>query len=129
MLWLWIISQAAAGVDVTPFMQLGAVGILGLAFLLLLRWITYQQSRELLDVGQALHSVVLTVLDVHKTLIIHDARIRRIHPPTEEQTSEEQRLAYESYERILRTLDMTADAIKVSMEETRQRRIQIERRV
>ena len=97
------------------YLQLGAVGILGSAFLLIVKWMLNTQSQQLRDVSTATKTHSLVVLDVHKTMIRHDAQTRGVIPFDGEEATAEHVRAHGDYQQVLDTLESTAETIRQSM--------------
>ena len=95
--------------------QFGAVGILGLAFLLVLRWMLNRMSTQLDEVGRSIRVHALTQLDMHRTLIMHDAQIRGVNPTAGEDETDAHRKAADEYTKVLAALESTSETIKASL--------------
>tara|TARA_R100001244_G_scaffold786_3_gene1490 strand:+ start:6283 stop:6606 length:324 start_codon:yes stop_codon:yes gene_type:complete len=90
-----------------PFMQLGAVGILGFVLVLVVRWLINRVSTDLRDAARAIRSLAMTQLDMHDTLLRHDAQIRGVNPSAGENPTAACIQASEQYDRILASLEST----------------------
>lgn len=104
--------------SVTPIMQFGAVGFLGVAFLLVMRWMMFSMTKELTGVANAIRTLSLTQLDLHKTLIMHDAQIRGVNPSAGKDLPDSCEKALDEYRKVLAALDGTGEVIKKSIENT-----------
>lgn len=100
--------------DSTP-VQLSALAVLGTAFLLVLRWMLNQMTSKLSDVANAIRAHSLVQLDMHKTLIKHDAQVRGVNPSVGDDATEAHERAAGEYSGILSTLENTAETIKLAM--------------
>ena len=98
-----------------PVYEFGAVAVLGTAFLLLIRWMIHQMSRQLADVSSAIRTQALVQLDMHKTLLIHDAQIRGVNLAPGETATDAHKKAYDEYKKLLATLDGTSETIKATL--------------
>ncbi len=101
--------------NIQPFIQTGAVAILGAGFIILCRWMTSQMTIQLRDVSNAIRACALTQLDMHRTLITHDAQIRGVNPTAGNDAEEAHTLAEAEYKKILDTLENTSEAIRQSL--------------
>lgn len=97
------------------FMQYGALGMLALAFLLVLKWMLTNQTREMRSITASLYTVALTQVDMHRTLMMHDAQVRGVNPSAGEDMNDAHEKAYEQYTRAIESIDKTAAAIKDAM--------------
>jgi|TARA_B100000902_G_C26924808_1_gene723477 hypothetical protein len=101
--------------NIEPFLQLGAVGVLGAAFIIVIRWMLEQMTSKLNDVSIALKAGSLVQLDMHKTLIVHDAQIRGVNPTAGNDVTEMHANALAEYQKVLQSVERTADVIRESM--------------
>mgnify|MGYP003638038315 CR=1 FL=1 len=90
-----------------PFMQLGAVGILGFVLVLVVRWLINRVSCDLRDAARAIRTLAMTQLDMHDTLLRHDAQIRGVNPTAGDTPAAACIQAAEQYDRILASLEST----------------------
>lgn len=107
--------NSVAAESISPWTQLGAVGVLGTAFLLVLRWMLHKMSGQLDDVGKSIRALALVQLDMHKTLIMHDAQIRGVNPSAGKDETDAHATARDEYEKVLAALNATSETIRATL--------------
>lgn len=94
------------------YVDLGAVGVLGAAFLVVMRWMLNQMSRQFLAIERAIEIQNMVILDLHHTMIRHDAKVRGVNPSVGENTEEACKAAAEDLKEVLATISSTREAIE-----------------
>lgn len=93
-------------------MEPAAFAVLAGTFVLMIRWMLNQMTSKLREVGESIRICAMVQLDMHKTLIIHDAQIRGVHPAAGVDPTDASLRAHEEYEKVLRAIDATSEVIK-----------------
>ena len=97
-------------------LQFGELGVLGIGFLMIVRHMLTQADKTVNALERSIKSLTLVVLDMHGTLIRHDAQVRGVNPAVGDTDNERFDMAKNEYDAILRAIDNTAEAIRRSLE-------------
>jgi len=102
------------------YTEVTAMGLVGIAFIVVLKWMLKQQSRQMLEMTLAIHTNSLLLLQLQKDIIRHDTTIRGINPSAGETEGERINIAYSMYKRIVEEINRTATVIEKRMETIRE---------
>lgn len=97
----------------TQFLELGAVGALGAAFIIVMRWMLGQMTAEFRHIATVLTANAMILNDMHRTLIVHDAQIRGVHPAAGEDANERCQKAAEEYQKLQAGVESTAAKLEI----------------
>jgi hypothetical protein len=98
--------------EIGRYVDLGAVGVLGAAFLVVMRWMLNQMSRQFRAIERAIEVQNMVILDLHHTMIRHDAKVRGVNPTVGENQEEACKAAAEDLKEVLATIASTRDTIQ-----------------
>lgn len=101
---------------IDPWINLGAVGVMGFCFVLVLKWMLKQQTAAGRENTLAIHTNSLILLQLQKDLLRHDATVRGLNPSAGEDSDKRSRKAIELYSGMLNELDAISQTVKARME-------------
>ena len=111
-------SQIMCPINLLPYIEFSAFGVIGLSFLLVVMWMMSSMSNSI-------WVLTLVQLDMHKTLIRHDAQVRGVNPSAGNDDTDAHNKARQEYEAILETISNTASLVKERIRVPRSSRFSI----
>ncbi len=101
--------------DVVNFQELTALGALLLGYVFLLRWLIMSQTHILRHLTEEIQVLTVTVLNLQKSLIRHDAQVRGINPSVGGDQPERDREAIRVYAETMKEIGQLIQLIEKRM--------------
>ena len=92
--------------------ETSAVAVLGVAFILVLRWMISHLSTSLREVERAIHVNTLTLLSVQSQLLTHDLTVTGLNPSTGATSEIRDSKALAKYTELQKTIEIIHKAVE-----------------